>query len=150
MLDSVCFINLITESEKDGIHNLSQLGLGRMIFDPVDGLSSDEAGPEGEAKPPPQTRRRRIRRRKEQKEDDRSFQKLVQDPNVLSTKLSKPCGCKQKTCANQFLAEPKFQEDRDYLAHWLSLAKLDQDQIAACLQHGTLFVSTCSSGIGLP
>ena len=81
MLDSVCFINLITESEKDGIHNLSQLGLGRMIFDPVDGLSSDEAGPEGEAKPPPQTRRRRIRRRKEQKEDDRSFQKLVQDPN---------------------------------------------------------------------
>ena len=102
MLDSVCFINLITESEKDGIHNLSQLGLGRMIFDPVDGLSSDEAGPEGEAKPPPQTRRRRIRRRKEQKEDDRSFQKLVQDPNVLSTKLSKPAAANRRLAPISF------------------------------------------------
>lgn len=105
-----------------------------MIFDPVDGLSSDEAGPEGEAaaKPSPKRRRRRIRRRKEQNEAERSLQKLVQDPTELSAKLSKPCSCAQKTCSNQFLDEPKFQEYRDYLAHWLSLAKLDQDQIVAC------------------
>ena len=103
-----------------------------MLFAAVDELSDD-----GPAEPEPKQRKVRTRkiRRSKPKADLNHVQNLIKDQQLLSQKLSKKCGCAAGTCTSQFLEESKLNEYIQYLTHWGSLAKLDQDQIASRLYH---------------
>lgn len=48
----------------------------------------------------------------------------------LRSVLARECGCKRKTCFQQFISEPAFRELLDYRCHWYELHKMDQDQFA--------------------
>lgn len=112
----------------------------RMIFDAVDVLSGDEApAPSASATAKLRSLRkfRSVRAKPKKKDTRSSAQKLVDDTDLLSKKLSQRCRCRRLTCCSQFLAEAKFELYRQYLARWSSLAKLDQDQIASCWQNKT-------------
>lgn len=114
----------------------------RMIFDAVDVLSGDEApapAPSASATAKLRSLRkfRSVRAKPKKKDTRSSAQKLVDDTDLLSKKLSQRCRCRRLTCCSQFLAEAKFELYRQYLARWSSLAKLDQDQIVSCWQNKT-------------
>ena len=108
-----------------------------MIFEPVDGLSSDEEGPgaaaaaAGPAVPVVKQRKPRSGRircvRAAKALND--VEKLVADAAMLRKRLSQQCGCSKNSCCSQFSAAPKFEEYHKYLSRWVNLAKLDQDQI---------------------
>lgn len=50
----------------------------------------------------------------------------------MVAKLAQPCSCKKITCLQQFKSEPMFSRFKAYFTEWMSLSKLDKDNVV-CL-----------------
>lgn len=67
----------------------------------------------------------------------------------LRSVLGRECGCKRKTCFQQFIFEPAFSELSNYRCHWYELHKLDQDQFAPRPHRVFTLTLVCLSSTGI-
>ena len=123
-----------------------------MVFSSVTSLSDDDAeaaGPaEAEAAAPPSPSARPRKRRRKTMSPKRSSNQMTVDEMVA--KLRQPCSCKKIDCFQQFSSEPKLSSFKAYFEEWMSLSKLDKDNLV-CLalfqfvfgQYGKLTVMLC-------
>ena len=105
-----------------------------MVFSSVTSLSDDDAeaaGPaEAEAAAPPSPSARPRKRRRKTMSPKRSSTQMTVDEMVA--KLRQPCSCKKIDCFQQFSSEPKLSSFKAYFEEWMSLSKLDKDNLV-CL-----------------
>lgn len=95
-----------------------------MVFKEVAVLSDDDCEPACSSRDIAQPRKRR---RKQSAEPD--FRGLTDDD--MKKRLCSECPCK-KSCLKQFAEEPLFTGFKAYLTEWMSLSKLDKDNIVPC------------------
>lgn len=91
------------------------------MFAAVDVLTEDEGDP------PPVAQVRKGKKRKF------ALKSKASKPVDVLKRLKRDCGCNAKSCLQQFSSDDKLAEYKAYLEQWNDLMKLDQDQIAFCL-----------------
>lgn len=130
-------IQEISESESGGEAN----GPARcIVLRAVDEISSDA---EDELHLPRQgARRKRLKRKRST--DLPSMRERLTSESCLKNVLTKKCIKCKFGCREKFSTELKFTEWRKFREHWVSLSKLDQDQIVTWNEMLSDFLAVCA------
>lgn len=96
-----------------------------MVFASIADLSDDDA----EAAVPASSHARSRKRRRRTKSPKGASQMSVDE---MVAKLHQPCSCKKIDCFQQFSFEPLLSRFKAYFSEWMSLSKLDKDNVV-CL-----------------
>ena len=107
--------------------------VGPSSLKPISAISSGSDGSdvarEGPLASNPRTCKNKRKRRRAT--DKPSIKERLTSESYLTRMVGKKClKCKQN-CMNRFSTQEKLNELRSFRDHWVSLAKPDQDQIAA-------------------